>query len=111
MLFIITNDGWWNGTVGYTQHLRYSQLRAIETRRYIARCANTGISAFINSKGIIEQSTEWWKQTAITGNIRTNDERTFYVCYGDYIGRGAIVVSFLLILVFGVKCIIVRRNT
>ena len=36
-LFIITNDGWWKGTNGYRQHLSYASLRAIETRRPVAR--------------------------------------------------------------------------
>ncbi|OFY68588.1 MAG: apolipoprotein N-acyltransferase, partial [Bacteroidetes bacterium RIFOXYA12_FULL_33_9] len=44
LIFIITNDGWWEDTPGYKHHLSYASLRAIETRRSIARSANTGIS-------------------------------------------------------------------
>ena len=43
-IFIITNDGWWKNTNGYKQHLYYASIRAIETRRPVARAANTGIS-------------------------------------------------------------------
>jgi apolipoprotein N-acyltransferase len=50
-LAIITNDGWWGNTPGHKQHLAYASLRAIETRRSIARSANTGISGFINQRG------------------------------------------------------------
>ena len=42
LIFIITNDGWWRDTPGYKQHLIYGGLRAIETRRSIARSANFG---------------------------------------------------------------------
>ena len=48
---IITNDGWWSESQGYKQHLSYAKIRSIETRRSIARSANTGSSAIINKKG------------------------------------------------------------
>ena len=51
LICIITNDGWWKDTPGYKQHFQYARLRAIETRRYIARSANTGISGFIDERG------------------------------------------------------------
>ncbi|HCN82445.1 MAG TPA: apolipoprotein N-acyltransferase, partial [Sphingobacteriaceae bacterium] len=43
-IVIITNDGWWGNTSGKDQHFEYAKLRAIETRRWVARSANTGIS-------------------------------------------------------------------
>src|SRR5690606_35475140 len=43
---VITNDGWWGNTSGKDQHMAYAKLRAIETRRWVARSANTGISGF-----------------------------------------------------------------
>lgn len=82
---IITNDGWWGNTSGKDQHLQYAKLRAIETRRWVARSANTGISAFINQRGDITQQTKWWVPAAIKADINLNDELTFYVKHGDYI--------------------------
>jgi apolipoprotein N-acyltransferase len=73
-------------------------LRAIETRRSIARCANTGISCFINQRGDISQATEWWVPTAIKGTINANDNITFYVKFGDYIARISFFISVLLVL-------------
>ena len=51
LMCIITNDGWWKKTSGYKQHFSYAKLRAIEQKRSIIRCANTGISGVINYKG------------------------------------------------------------
>ena len=98
VIFIITNDGWWRNTPGYKQHMSYARLRAIETRRSIARSANTGISCFINQRGEVSQATGWWVETAIKGEVNINDEITFYVKYGDYIGRISMFVSSLLVL-------------
>lgn len=87
ILFIMTNDGWWEDTPGYRQHLAYAKLRAIETRRWIARSANTGISAVINPKGEIIQSAEWYKKTAILADIPLEEKKTFYVRNGDLISK------------------------
>src|SRR5690606_29196971 len=66
---IVTNDGWWGNTAGKDQHLAYAKLRAIETRRWVARSANTGISAFINQRGDVVQRTAWWVPTALKQDI------------------------------------------
>ena len=95
---IITNDGWWGDTPGYKQHLKYGALRAIETRRWIARSANTGISCFIDPTGKILQETGWWVPAAIKGKIQMRNEITFYTRYGDYIARIAMLLSALLII-------------
>ena len=100
LIFVLTNDGWWKNTPGYRQHLSFARLRAIETRRSIARSANTGISAFINQRGDIMQQTKWWTRTALHGKIKTNDSLTFYVHYGDYIGRICAFMSVLLLLYY-----------
>lgn len=87
LMFVITNDGWWGNTPGYLQHLSYSSLRAIETRRNIARSANTGISALIDSRGKIIKRTEWDEPILMQGELKRNDKLTLYVMYGDMIGR------------------------
>ncbi len=95
-LAIITNDAWWGDTQGHKQHLNYARLRAIETRRSIARSANTGISAFINQKGEITSQLGYTKQGTLAGRINTNDKLTFYVEYGDYLARIAALIALIL---------------
>ena len=106
LIIIITNDGWWKNTPGYKQHLSFARLRAIETRRSIARSANTGISCFINQRGEIIQPTNWWVDAAISGTVNANNEITFYVKYGDFIARISSFVSVLLLLSLVVKRIV-----
>ncbi|MFZ1496843.1 MAG: apolipoprotein N-acyltransferase, partial [Saprospiraceae bacterium] len=98
-IFIMTNDGWWDDTAGYLQHLKFGALRAIETRRYIARAANTGTSSVILPTGEITQSTAYGSDAAFIGKIGLRNEQTFYVQYGDYLSRIAI---FFTILIFGI---------
>ncbi|MCX6269443.1 MAG: apolipoprotein N-acyltransferase [Bacteroidetes bacterium] len=87
IMIIITNDGWWGNTAGHRQHYAFAHLRAIETRRSIARSANTGISAFIDQRGDAQQETAYWLPAVIKGTIHANDKLTFYVKHGDYIAR------------------------
>ncbi len=100
---IITNDAWWGDTPGYKQHLRYASLRAIETRRSIARCANTGISAFINQRGEIINPSGWWIPETLYGKINLNDKVTFFVKNGDIVGRVSTFLFILLLLALGVR--------
>jgi apolipoprotein N-acyltransferase len=101
IIFIITNDGWWGDTPGYKQHLALARLRAVETRKSIARSANTGTSCFINQRGEVLQQTEWWKKAAIRETLKRNNTVTFYVKYGDIIGRTfGFVAAIMLLLTF-----------
>jgi apolipoprotein N-acyltransferase len=83
---IITNDGWWGNTPGHVQHLQLAKLRAIETRKPIARSANTGISAFINQRGDIIWQNQYDMQDSKRMTIMANDAITFYTKNGDYLG-------------------------
>ena len=99
---IITNDGWWGNTSGKDQHLLYAKLRAIESRRWVARSANTGISAFINQRGDIVQATKWWEPNALKQEINLNEDISFYVKHGDYIAKagslGCGIFGFVLLM-------------
>ncbi len=107
---IITNDGWWENTSGKDQHLDYAKLRAIETRRWVCRSANTGISAFINAKGDIIKQTKWWVPTAIKQDINLNQELTFYVKNGDYLPKTGSFLSILGILFVCTKVRVRKKN-
>lgn len=97
LIGIITNDGWWSDSPGYRQHLAYGRLRAIETRRDIARAANTGVSAFVNQRGDIVQQLGWWVPGASRYQVHLNDELTFYVRYGELLGHAVQVLAVLLL--------------
>lgn len=109
VLAVITNDAWWGNTPGYKQHLSYSSLRAIETRRYIARSANTGISAIIDPRGRITKQTKWWERSVITSSVKLNDKITFFVRNGDATGNIAAFI-FLILSIFLITKIIKKDN-
>ena len=97
-LAVISNDAWWGETPGHKQLLSYTRLRAIETRRDIARSANTGISSIINAKGEIISQTSYNTKTTLSGKLSSRSNLTFYVRFGDIIARWSVFVTGLFFL-------------
>jgi apolipoprotein N-acyltransferase len=111
LVFIITNDGWWQNSPGHRQHASYARLRAIEARRSVARSANTGISCFINQRGDVLQATPYWQTAAIKQTLNANSTLTFYTKHGDYIALLCTVLLLpLLITAILLKGLAVRKR-
>jgi apolipoprotein N-acyltransferase len=98
IICIITNDGWWGNTPGFAQHFSYARLRAIETRRPVARSANTGISGFIDEEGNVLQASAWWTEDALSQELKLLPIETIYVKYCEIINL-FIMFYFLQIVV------------
>lgn len=99
LIFIITNDGWWDNTPGHRQHLQYARLRAIENRRPIARCANTGISCFVDQMGNLSQETTYWEPAVLSQAIAPNNELTFFSKFGDILSYLSCLISLILLAI------------
>ncbi len=110
LMSVITNDGWWGNTPGYRQHLSYASLRAIETRRSIARSANTGVSALVNQRGERLAQTKWWEPAVLKGTLNLNDKLTFYVRHKDLVGTGASWLMLACVLFWGIMACSPRKR-
>lgn len=109
-MVVISNDGWWGNTSGHKRLYDFCKLRAIETRRSIARSANTGISGFISPRGdSFDDRLEWDKRGVLTEDIELRSETTFYVRYGDWIASVSIFAAVLSLLYY-VAYRVRRRN-
>ncbi|GAB3017285.1 apolipoprotein N-acyltransferase [Niabella terrae] len=109
LICVITNDGWWGDTPGYRQHMNYARLRAIESRKWVARSANTGISCFIDPYGNIVQQLGWEQQGALKQKLAAYITDTFFTKYGDLTSRLFCLLAPLLLL-WGVYKKIRERN-
>ncbi len=104
LLTIVTNDSWWGYSQGHKQLLAYAKLRAIETRRDIARAANSGISAHINSRGDIVEELPYGYKGALMAKVNLIDKETFYTKSGDFLSRICLfVIGALLLFIPGRK--------
>lgn len=101
VMALISNDGWWGNTPGHKRLFDFCRLRAIETRRAIARSANTGISGFISPTGkTIGERLTWEEEGVLTAEVELRSEKTIYTLYGDWIARIASYVAVLAIMYY-----------
>jgi apolipoprotein N-acyltransferase len=101
VLCVITNDAWYNGTWGPEQHYDIARMRAIEQRRDVLRCANSGVSGVIRADGtdaghpVIKPMT----QGAVRVSASTRSGRTVYAMVGDPVPvAGLCITVFLLVI-------------
>lgn len=83
LLVNITNDAWFGDSSAPYQHLSMTVFRAVENRVPLVRSANTGITAFIDSRGHIQGMTRLFREALLSGSVRVGTARTFYTAYGD----------------------------
>ena len=74
----ISEDGWFGDSIGQHQHFSHSIFRAIEEGKNIIRSSNNGISAYIDSNGIIINKLESTKKGVIEINNYKNSKNTFF---------------------------------
>ena len=98
ILGIITNDAWWGNTAGHQQHWSFARIRAVETRRSVARSANTGWSGFINQRGDELMKSVYLKPAVLRSKLKLNNSITFYVKYGDVLGKWCLVLAMIILL-------------
>jgi apolipoprotein N-acyltransferase len=103
---IITIDSWWDNMSGAYQHERFAVFRAVENRRWVARCAVGGISCFIDPYGRVYDETALFTQAVLRRTITRETALTYYSAHGDVVGdlcllasgffvAGAMGISFL----------------
>lgn len=110
VMALISNDGWWGNTPGHKRLFDFTRLRAIETRRSVARSANTGISGFITPRGTtLGKRLEWEEEGVLTASLELRDDLTIYTRYGDWVARIAGYVA-ILGLMYYVAYRVRRRN-
>jgi apolipoprotein N-acyltransferase len=96
LLTTITNDAWFGRSSAPWQHFAMARMRAIETGRYLARAANTGISGIVDPYGRVVQQTALFEETVAVGEVRFLDGITPYVRIGDVVPWAGLVVAAAL---------------
>jgi apolipoprotein N-acyltransferase len=101
ILVNLTNDGWFQKTVGAEQHLANAIFRAVETRRPLVRSTNTGLSGVVDTMGRWQQWIDPFTENVAIGKIDvpTSGAFTFYTRYGDWFAYLATGISLVWLAV------------
>jgi apolipoprotein N-acyltransferase len=98
LLANVSNDAWFGRSIGPRQHLQISQMRALETGRYMLRATNTGVTAIINERGVVRQQVEVFTTTALHGVAQGFTGATPYVRFGNSLVLGLAGIILLAAL-------------
>ena len=93
LLVNITNDAWFGASSAPYQLLAMSRFRAVENRVWLARAANTGISALIAPSGAITVRSPIFKRLALRGRVGLGARPTLYNRTGDLLPVLALILS------------------
>lgn len=95
----ISNDGWFGSSSAPYQHLRMAVVRAVESRRWLVRATNTGISAIIDPYGTVVGQTGLGERTTFDGVAGYRTGTTVYVRYGDVFAFAATLAALAFVSV------------
>jgi len=96
MLVNITNDAWYGDTAMPRQHLMQAALRAVESRRWLLRCANTGISAVVDPSGRIVARSRFNTPEVLAARVAPASAAagaTIYAAAGDVFAIGCAILA------------------
>jgi apolipoprotein N-acyltransferase len=105
----ITNEAWFGETAAPEQFLSMNVFRAVENRVYVVRCANTGISCFIDPCGRVidrvkdKNGKDIFVRGFLTGEVVPLESNTFYTRHGDWFAWLCVIVSLTFILYAVIK--------
>ena len=102
MIYVV-NDGWYEHPPEPQQHAKQSIYRAIENRKPVIRCSNTGISMIIDPSGNITHSIPLNQSGVIKSQVSPENGLTFYTQYGDILAKLNTIISIIFILGFLIK--------
>ena len=93
LLVVLSRNEVWGRSAGLYQHLQFTRLRAVESRRAVVLSTVGGVSALIQPTGTIEEIAGWMDQDVAPVDVPTFRGETFYVRHGDWVGRWALALA------------------
>jgi len=85
----VSNDAWFGNSLAAEQHLQSSQMRALETSRWMVRATNTGATAAIDEKGRVVSSLTPFTEGTLVADITPRKGQTPYVLFGNLLALAA----------------------
>jgi apolipoprotein N-acyltransferase len=107
VLFCLINAAAFENPLTLKQHLRLAALRAVENRRYFARCASTGITCIIDPLGKVVSQLPVEQEGTLTADVCLVQGRTVFNRLGDAL---ALVCTTIITLAALAYCTLNRRG-
>ncbi len=95
VLITLANGSAFENPLALEQHMRLALLRAVENRRYFARCAATGVSCIIAPTGEVVARVDTDVEATLTGNLALLDGRTAYNRFGFLFAPACLTITIV----------------
>lgn len=105
VMIVTTNDSSFLLTEASREHVIFSQLRAVETGRWVVQAAVSGESAVIDPRGRIVQRTGLFERTVMRASVTEGSARTLYVRFGDWFPKACLLAGLIAL-----SLLVVRRR-
>jgi apolipoprotein N-acyltransferase len=92
VLVNVSNDAWFGESFAAEQHLQASQMRALETGRWMVRSTNTGATAAIDPAGRVARRLPWFTNGTLVAEVVPMAGMTPYGRIGNYGALGLIAL-------------------
>ncbi len=96
----ISNDGYFGESKAREQHLSLVRMRAVESRRWIIRATNSGITAVVDPLGRVTETLPEYKDLSQVVRYGTSTEITPYARYGDWFAWGCLLFASIRMSAF-----------
>ena len=83
VLVPILNDAWYGNSPAPHQHQALALWRTVETRRYLLRGSNTGVTSIIDAAGRVVDEGGLFSEEVIVGDVARLDLESVYARIGD----------------------------
>ncbi|WP_066966164.1 apolipoprotein N-acyltransferase [Microbulbifer sp. Q7] len=95
VLLTLSNDAWFGRSIGPLQHMQMAQMRALETRRYLVRGTNTGVTAIVAPDGRITAQLPQFEQAHMIGEVESRAGYTPFMRIGVW---GLVILAALMLV-------------
>ena len=95
LLVNITNDAWYGRSAAARQHLEFGAFRAVENRKPMLRCANSGYSAVIDPLGRIQQELGLFEDGILLAEVSACSYRSIYSRVGEWLNISLVVLALV----------------
>lgn len=94
LLINASNDAWFGDSLAPHQHLEIARMRAVETRRFLVRATNTGVSAMIDERGRLRGVIPQFTRGVLTDDVMPLTGMTPFAHWGHW----AVVILAIALL-------------
>lgn len=91
----ISNDDWFGGAPALEQHFDAALFRAVETRRFLLRATNSGITAVVDPRGAVIAEARRDEATTLAAEVAAIEYMTPYARWGDVFAWVCVAITFV----------------